>query len=71
MNERLLRQFDRQMRSWELLNAAGKQRDPVFLVEWLWGNSPLDDGKHAARFQEKLENKLAPLVLGVCPRIRL
>jgi len=63
MNEHRFHQFGKQVTNWELMKAAGKQGDPRAFVEWMWGNSPLGNGKHAARFQEKLENNLVPYAI--------
>ena len=63
MNERRLRQFENQLKNWELMKVTGKQGDPRLLVDLMWGNSPLGNGQHAARFQRKLESKLVPVVL--------
>ena len=63
MNERRLNQFMWQWVNLERMKAMGILSSPRLLSDWMWGNSPLDDGKHAARFQDKLDNKLVLLEL--------
>jgi DNA segregation ATPase FtsK/SpoIIIE-like protein len=65
MNERRSDQFERQHDHWELMKLIGAQNNARFLDMWLWGNSPLRNGKDAAHFQDQLENKLAPLKLAL------
>ena len=59
-----LKQFAGAMERWEAMKATGLANDPVAFDEWAWSCSPLANGRHAARFQARLDNKLTARWVG-------
>jgi len=58
-----LSQFERASEVAKLIEASGCAGDPFVEGAWRWSLSPLDNGRHAAKFRQFLADRLQPRII--------